>query len=1205
MSGRQDISTLLRDAEHYDPDNRYMAANDLCSELLKEGAKIDVNVERQICAAFLKQLDDQNSEVQGNAVRCIKRIVSRIQDSQVNDVATKLYDCIRRGSSDIRDVYVTCLKGLINDLPDRATGNVVTALFGNLISGISTPGVQEESVEILTELIRRCTAHMRTISTDSVNAVVQLLDQPSPSLRKKATQCIGVLGTVLSNRQLQQLVTNLIRIIRNSRSKQVTYTHIQAISAVSRTAAYKLSSYLDQVIPLFFPFCSVDQLNIDSPDVEIDHELIELCLSTFESFLRGCPREIVTFIPEIFRLSMELISYDPNYTYSGEAVDEEDWGSDFEDDIDDNADDSSWKVRRAAVHVTEATIKSRPEALSPYYSELVDKLVERFVEREENVKIAVFSTFSALIRSIVVGGGVDSSDELEMPTLVRTRSSAAVLNDQVPAIVDGVLRELNSKNVKTRQGVTSFLGDMSASLPVNLCEQLPRLLAEFKRNLADLQNPGLRMETLVILRRLYRYKQPLHVLEQSAIELLPFIQQAIRDDYFKITAEGLRLAAAVVEALPNDATVVRILAEPVLDRLRVTDIDQEVKQAAIRSIAVVLAAAHAKVSASFISESLTLIGDRMKNEVTRLHSLKALITIAKSETLVAIDEARTLVPICTELINLLHKASRTLKLTTLETLVAVLKKYSVPNTVQRSLISELPQFVSDVDLHLAQLALELVSVQTQGAEFSRADVNSTLINMIALARSPLIQGVALQKLCEAFASFAARHSGGLTTEELIKLLKQDLMTRQSVFGVARVLAAVSLQSNDTGLYAYLTACLRSISGSDIEAQLSALSIGEIGKLKDLSSLPQLFDALIGLFDSRNDEMRQSASVSLGNLAVGNLTVYLPKLLEQFRVASHRYLLLTSLKEVISYHFQRMQPYIPSVLPLLFDHCDSQDESVRTLVAECLGKLFSASPDELSGEFIRLLTSGSLLAKQVVASSVKFAASANSKPSIGFSEVLLTLLELLDLSDLAVRRNTLQSLNSVAHHMPSVIRPHVPDFIAKLYAETIVKPELIHTVDLGPFTHKVDDGLPLRKASFGLLETLVDFLPEKVEPNALLEVLLRGLEDPSEEVHLLCHQILCKVAVWASGTLLAVLDAMLDLLRKSIEKQVKLLKNSQEVERATDIVRSSLRVLVTLQASVDVDASHPLNEYVESLNGMKEIANVLEAVREQKKALLGN
>jgi hypothetical protein len=59
----KDINQLFQDAKDYDPDQRYMAANDLCAELLKENAQLDVSVEKKICSTFLEQLDDKNIEV--------------------------------------------------------------------------------------------------------------------------------------------------------------------------------------------------------------------------------------------------------------------------------------------------------------------------------------------------------------------------------------------------------------------------------------------------------------------------------------------------------------------------------------------------------------------------------------------------------------------------------------------------------------------------------------------------------------------------------------------------------------------------------------------------------------------------------------------------------------------------------------------------------------------------------------------------------------------------------------------------------------------------------------------------------------------------------------------------------------------------------------------------------------------------------------
>jgi cullin-associated NEDD8-dissociated protein 1 len=45
--------------------------------------------------------------------------------------------------------------------------------------------------------------------------------------------------------------------------------------------------------------------------------------------------------------------------------------------------------------------------------------------------------------------------------------------------------------------------------------------------------------------------------------------------------------------------------------------------------------------------------------------------------------------------------------------------------------------------------------------------------------------------------------------------------------------------------------------------------------------------------------------------------------------------------------------------------------------------------------------------------------------------------------------------------PSLLATSLP----AVYAETMVHPELIREIDLGPFTRRIDDGFPLRKAAF--------------------------------------------------------------------------------------------------------------------------------------------
>ena len=72
----------------------------------------------------------------------------------------------------------------------------------------------------------------------------------------------------------------------------------------------------------------------------------------------------------------------------------------------------------------------------------------------------------------------------------------------------------------------------------------------------------------------------------------------------------------------------------------------------------------------------------------------------------------------------------------------------------------------------------------------------------------------------------------------------------------------------------------------------------------------------------------------------------------------------------------------------------------------------------------------------------------------------------------VRRLALSALNSAARTKPHFIREHLPSILPALYSETTIKPDLIRTVQMGPWTHKVDDGLETRKTAYETLYTLV-------------------------------------------------------------------------------------------------------------------------------------
>lgn len=72
----------------------------------------------------------------------------------------------------------------------------------------------------------------------------------------------------------------------------------------------------------------------------------------------------------------------------------------------------------------------------------------------------------------------------------------------------------------------------------------------------------------------------------------------------------------------------------------------------------------------------------------------------------------------------------------------------------------------------------------------------------------------------------------------------------------------------------------------------------------------------------------------------------------------------------------------------------------------------------------------------------------------------------------VRRLALSALNSAARNKPQLIREHLATLLPNLYNETVKNPALVRTVQMGPWTHTVDDGLEARKTAYETMYTLV-------------------------------------------------------------------------------------------------------------------------------------
>lgn len=138
------------------------------------------------------------------------------------------------------------------------------------------------------------------------------------------------------------------------------------------------------------------------------------------------------------------------------------------------------------------------------------------------------------------------------------------------------------------------------------------------------------------------------------------------------------------------------------------------------------------------------------------------------------------------------------------------------------------------------------------------------------------------------------------------------------------------------------------SANNNERLFSILTIGELGH-----TFPEVYNGveinpeklLSSILSSQNDELRIVAAQALGALAAGNPTRYLPFIIKELSGSTTSQLpLLHAIKEVLSSRKLEDED-VTKIWPVLVGYASSTEESIRTITADCIGKLCDDTPAE--------------------------------------------------------------------------------------------------------------------------------------------------------------------------------------------------------------------------------------------------------------------
>merc|ERR1719397_1364893 len=263
----------------------------------------------------------------------------------------------------------------------------------------------------------------------------------------------------------------------------------------------------------------------------------------------------------------------------------------------------------------------------------------------------------------------------------------ALLQAQVPNIVKALHRQMKEKSIKTRQGCFALLTELILVLPGALASHMNLLVPGVQFSLASSQsNSNMKIDTLSFVQALLSGHHPT-VFHPHAAVLVPAVIAAVSDTFYKISSEALVVLQLLVKVLrPLDSSPTKFdftlytakIYSCCFVRLKAQDIDQEVKERAISCMGQIVAHLGDSLQ-SQLASCLPIFLDRLKNEITRLTAVKALIMVASSP--LRIDLRCILHDSLPVLSSFLRKNQRSLKLSSLSLLDTLVKNYSPSLTV--------------------------------------------------------------------------------------------------------------------------------------------------------------------------------------------------------------------------------------------------------------------------------------------------------------------------------------------------------------------------------------------------------------------------------------------------------------------------------------------------------------------------------------------
>jgi hypothetical protein len=1027
-SADQKLKDIISKCKDVDPDLRFMALNDLNKLLVEHNLIINkVNsYSSKISHILLEALGDTNSDVQNQALKCFEPLVPSLDDDEITNILVELNKTQITHNSITTSIHTMAIGEILKNvnLTYGSTGElIITKLLPSFIAENGQIISSLDAIETLTDLITNLGPSISQEQSETIyQALVKTIFNGVNTLSKKSITCLGFLVPVLSLEDFD-LLLKLIDKEQKNTYEGITLTLLTYIS-LGKANPQLLAPYVDEFMKFSFKNLYLDNNDFDDDQVQIDDVRFEAL--QFINTLLPIGDELLPYIDEILSIVERFLRYDP---YANNDADDEDELSDPEfsdeedfDDLEDENDDNTWKLRKQSASLTNTIVKYFPTFLLKIYnSGLFEAFLNTISDSSESVSFEKINTLDTIIEATINQHGKRTNRKRRGSdvSMSDVEDSLTHMNKYRNRIVVAFTQEMKTVKQNNTNKFNIFLTFFQSFS--SLDEDLELLLSSVREH-----NFGLNLDLLKFYSAVLE-NNDLKYFGNELDYIVEVINGGLTGKNHISILNSIETSIDLLNLTYNDT-----LAHSIIQIAGSSKNDSELRNTAIQSLADLRT-----LPSEVVSQILTLLVSSLNYEPIVISTINVISSLVETyHSQISISQIN-------EIVNKYEPLTRNTNYSanTVESLSIIVRYFNVDTSIGDILLQ-----LFNENKHQSQILKVLSHLNYDNSRLKSIFLKASLIDEV--------DEEALLNISKKIGS------------ELIPDLERNSDNTRNI----KILANIVISEG-------LTQYIRDREQELLKHENTAFNIKLLGFIGEVEDLTISVEDLIGFF--QEDESKIYAAETLGKLISKNHQQYVGKFLEKIRNDEHRYLLLISIKQVLKTNngltFEMFHEIWDTIFEVLVD-TEEFDEDLSKISALSIGLILINNNDKnyfynKACDSLKSEQSNESIIYSIIAS-IKFILAYDDIASIELLEsLLLEVFDRISDEDLRIKQISLITLVTALNNQFSLLIPYLPIILPKIYEELAAKKQYQETLQIGPFKHKVDKALEIRKNAFEILYKL--------------------------------------------------------------------------------------------------------------------------------------